>query len=383
MSPLPHRLIDSETSTHKTPRPRQTRNSLHGRQPPPPRTARNSDKGRAPATQTRPPMQDGVAQQNGVPVHVGHSNTGKATHSRWLHPEWQAGWQRKPGTDEVEDVDDMTVMTVGGDVNGRLSTPQPGPSNQVPRTPLPVHPFHAGSVIRTPVKKAKPLQRSPERIGDKGIRHLYARDAHQPLYSSVDLTKEQVEQMQQAAADRITLEQMAKLKAQKEAVDREDEEDHYDDEEETSDEMDVDEPLVQRRVRTVGPDGTIVITDEREYGVGEATEQPFVTGPNGEKLDLQGQQLVGPDGTLLFDGTFNPPRRGLGVPRPLKPTPTELIYFPDAMLETVRAEEDKEQYVQRRQLGDNTATTAAQRNTRRLTRQLAVGPEGTELIWSS
>ncbi|KAF9226417.1 hypothetical protein BS17DRAFT_777231 [Gyrodon lividus] len=254
------------------------------------------------------------------------------------------------------------------------NTPPPvaGPSNyaqhQVPQTPMQLHAFDAGSVVRTPVKKPKPLQASPTRIGDKGVNCLYEqggvireRDGairvvlHHALGSSANLSRDQVEQLEKEQESRIFHEQMKKMLAQKKQLEKEEE--RYSDSG-YEEEMDTDEPLAERRVRTADTHGTILINRSEVEAAGPSiqwmqTKAPsFIRGPDGEMLDFQGRKMLGREGTILIDPNFVASRRAR---QPLQPAATDIINH-------LKSDEGTSDFQTPRQL------------------QRRFGPEGTELI---
>jgi hypothetical protein len=256
-----------------------------------------------------------------------------------MHVQWYDGDGEEAGEDQDADVD----MDVDGEVE-RDITPAPvaGPSTypqrQVLQTPIQLHSFDAGSVIRTPIKKAKPLQASPTRIGDKGINCLYEQGGvirerngtvrvmlPHALGSSANLSRDQVEQLENEQESRIFHEQMEKLLAQKKQLEEEDE--NYSDSGYEED-MVTGELPAQRRVRTADTNGTIIINRSEVEGAMPRVRQTqtraphIIRGPNGEMLDRGGRQMLGREGTILVDPNFAPPRR---VRQPVQPTPTEII----------------------------------------------------------
>ncbi|KAH7919315.1 hypothetical protein BV22DRAFT_970982, partial [Leucogyrophana mollusca] len=94
---------------------------------------------------------------DGSEVTVTYSATGEGTHMRWKYPEPEQQRQASPALTQIdEDAEGDSMMT-----------PPPGGPGWMPQTPVNQLPFDAGSVLRTPMKR--PLQRSPDRIGFKGI----------------------------------------------------------------------------------------------------------------------------------------------------------------------------------------------------------------------
>ncbi|KAH7905607.1 hypothetical protein BJ138DRAFT_979677, partial [Hygrophoropsis aurantiaca] len=97
---------------------------------------------------------------DGTEVTITYSATGEGTHLRWNYPEPQHR-EASPALTEIEEQMDEDA---DGDT---MMTPPPCGAGWMPQTPMNQIPFDAGSVLRTPMKKT--LQRSPDRIGFKGI----------------------------------------------------------------------------------------------------------------------------------------------------------------------------------------------------------------------
>ena len=93
---------------------------------------------------------------DGTSVIITPTATGLGAHTRWIYPEH----------DEEENA--MDIDEEGKTIKDCLATP-PTTLRHFPATPVAQHTFNAGSVIRTPAKKTKPLQRIPERVGFNGI----------------------------------------------------------------------------------------------------------------------------------------------------------------------------------------------------------------------
>ncbi|KAF8839667.1 hypothetical protein BDN67DRAFT_740504 [Paxillus ammoniavirescens] len=350
MAPRTRNATKHSSPTQYSSPGRSTRNSLYGRPPLPPPKPRKS--------------------AHGVSTSVA---TSKAR--RGMHVQWCDGDEEEAGENQDEDVDMDVDAEVESNVTQRDVTPAPvaGTSNypqrQVLQTPMQPHPFDAGSVIRTPIKKTKPLQASPTRIGDKGINCLYEQGGvirerngtvrvtlPHALGSSANLSRDQVEQLENEQESRIFHEQMEKLLVQKKQLEEENE-NHSDSGYE--DEMVTGELPVQRRVRTADTNGTIIMNRSEVEGAMPRLRQTqtrtpqIIRGPNGELLDHGGRQMLGREGTILVDPNFAPPRR---VRQPVQPTPTEIINH----------------LVPNEIAGGSQAPRQLQR--RRL------GPEGTELI---
>ncbi|KIJ61466.1 hypothetical protein HYDPIDRAFT_115945 [Hydnomerulius pinastri MD-312] len=357
--------------------PRRTTNSTVGRSSPGGRQTRNSLYGRPAPASPKP--------------HKSAKGKGKATSV----------------SDEMEGVDSDDMNIDYEPTEERAFTPPPvaGPSSSgghyVPHTPMPRLPFDAGSVILTPVKRGKPLQASPTRIGDKGIRCLYEQGGDvrgpeqaqfrlilpHPVGSSANLSREQVQQLERAQESRIFQEQIRKLLDQKrqleaeEATFQEEEEEHYSDSG-YEEEMDTDQSPVRRRVITANTNGTIFVNPGEVEGTARAQQMEtrgpsFIRGPNGEMLDRQGRQMFGREGTVLVDSTFVLPRR---LRQPLQEVPTEILNHPDPDERVGIVEfEGVEWEVKYRRLPNRRNTgPVASGSSRPVAKRL--GPEGTELI---
>ncbi|KAG8216524.1 hypothetical protein J3R82DRAFT_6640 [Butyriboletus roseoflavus] len=257
----------------------------------------------------------------GVMTTIAVSETGEGIHVRWYYPEDDCE------VDEDEDAD--VEMTVDDERDVTPLAPA-GPSSvgrrPFPQTPMVPHPYDAGSVIRTPVKKARPLQRSPLRIGDKGIRCLYEkggvlRELHggarivlrHPVGSTANLSRDQVERLEEEEEEKIIRVQVEKLLAEKERVEEE-EKDFSDSGYE--DEMETDHPSSQHSFQREGTDDTILISDSELSDIVSSVSLEevdnalgFFRGPNGELLDHHGRQMLGREGTILVDSTYASPRR--------------------------------------------------------------------------
>jgi hypothetical protein len=98
---------------------------------------------------------------DGTSVIITPTATGLGAHTRWIYPKHE---ENEEDNDNAMDVDEDEET-----VEDRIASPPPSTMNHIPETPVPQHTFDAGSVIRTPVKRAQPLQRSPERLGFNGI----------------------------------------------------------------------------------------------------------------------------------------------------------------------------------------------------------------------
>lgn len=318
---------------------RSTRNSIFGRSPLPPPTPRNSSTDRSPGqtapvhdTDVKGRVTSNVSSARGTPwlacrdahgvmTTVAVSETGEGIHVRWYYPEDDYE------VDEDKDVDiEMNVD------EGRNATPptMAGPSHTVrrpfPQTPLAPHPYDAGSVIQTPIKKARPLQRSPPRIGDKGVRCLYEQGGvlrelnggarivlRHPVGSTANLSREQVEQLEMEREEKIIRVQVEKLLAEKQRIEEE-EKDFADSGYE--DEMETEFSSFQPRLRRDETDETILVSHSELSDVVppvpvEETDNVsgFFRGPNGELLDHSGRQMLGREGTILIDSTYAFPRR--------------------------------------------------------------------------
>ena len=318
-------------STIKPSPGRATRNSVYGRSPLPPTTKpRKSLPNTSPVRNA--PAHDKEVQGKATPwlacrdvygvlTTVAVSETGQGVHVRWYYPE-----------DDCEVDEDDVEMPVAVD-EGRGVTPAAavaGPSNAVrllfPQTPMAPQPYDAGSVILTPVKKAKPLQPSPPRIGDKGIRCLYQKGGvlrdfnggarivlRHPVGSSANLSREQVERLEKEREDKIAQVQVEKLLAEKRRI--EEQEERFSDSG-YEDEMETDVLSFQRTLQREGTNGTILVSHDELSDVvqpvsSEKTESVsnVFRGPHGELIDCHGRQMLGREGTILIDSTYALPRR--------------------------------------------------------------------------
>jgi hypothetical protein len=255
---------------------------------------------------------------HGVSTTIAVSETGQGIHIRWYYPD--------DGCEVDEDEDADVGMTVDEE-RGVTPPTTAGPSNAArrlfPQTPMAPQPYDAGSVIQTPVKKARPLQRSPPRIGDKGIRCLYEKGGvlrelnggirvvlRHPVGSTANLSREQVERLEEEREDKIVQVQVEKLLAEKQRI--EEEEESFSDSG-YEDEMEMDVPSIQRGLRM---EGTILVSHNELSDIVppvslEEIESAsnFFRGPNGELLDRHGRQMLGREGTILIDSTYGSPRR--------------------------------------------------------------------------
>ncbi|KAI9568645.1 hypothetical protein HD554DRAFT_2096982 [Boletus coccyginus] len=280
-------------STAKPSPGRSTRNSVYGRPPPSPAKPRKSTTDNPPV---RPaPAQDAEARRKvtsnvsntkttpwlacrdpyGVSTTVAVSETGEGIHIRWYYPEDDCEVDEDGGADVVMTVDEERGVTPSTTA-WALVTPVRRP---FPQTPMALHAYDAGSVIRTPVKKARPLQPSPPRIGDKGVRCLYEKGGvlrelngggvrvvlRHPIGSTANLSREQVECLQVQAPG-------------------------------------------------LGREGTILVSHDDSIIPSEVCQDTgnllrVFRGPNGELLDHHGRQMLGQEGTILVDSTHGSPRR--------------------------------------------------------------------------
>ncbi|KAG2076234.1 hypothetical protein BDR04DRAFT_1149275 [Suillus decipiens] len=204
------------------------------------------------------------------------------------------------------------------------ATPSPGTTTCFPQTPMTQHAFDAGSVLRTPVKRPQPLQRSPERIGFKGIDfwHNNSPEVHtieqtssfirmryvlqSPIDSVTNLTKEQILEHEFQRNHETFLTQVGKLLGheERERVARE----------MNSTLLVVDASAgagTTRHVRFASPAPSIFIEEEEEVS-------KFGVGPAGERLNSQGLPILGPHGTVIIDPTFKPQVRPT-LPAPKAP----------------------------------------------------------------
>ena len=299
-------------STTKSSPGRSTRNSVYGRPPPSPPKPRKSPTNN-PAAQTavaHDPDVEGKANANasdvkgtpwlacrdayGVLTSIAVSETGEGVHIRWYYPENDCE------EDEDEEAD---VLMIVDEERGVTPPTTAGPSNAgrpiFPQTPMPLHSFDAGSVIRTPIKKARPLQRSP-RIGDKGVRCLYEQGGvlrelnggvrivlRHPVGSTANLSREQVERLEDEREERIFHVQVKKLLEQKQRI--EEEEARFSDSG-YEDEMETDPPSA--------PSASLEDIESSTY---------FNRAPNGELLNRDSRQVPGEEGTIIISS--GSPRR--------------------------------------------------------------------------
>ncbi|KAG6333171.1 hypothetical protein ID866_5917 [Astraeus odoratus] len=244
--------------------------------------------------------------QYGVPVIVKYSETGEGTHIIWNWAEYE---EENASAAMNEDDDSMQED---------VATPPPTTPGTTLQTPEQQQPYDAGSVLGTPVKRARPLQPSPTRFWGGHVPHAHE---HPGLYresngdfriifdhevgSSVNLSREQVEQRQTTNDQRIFVEQVKKLMAERDAL-----------REETncSDaggrDMVTDQPTVKRHVQTAGTDGTILLAGQpihrpcHRVHAGQRTQADFITGPERERLNRCGRRMLGPEATILIDHNF-------------------------------------------------------------------------------
>lgn len=248
--------------------------------------------------------------QYGVPVIVKYSDTGEGIHMVW---DWSGIDENSPTSDEDDDTMDTD-----------LGTPPPSTASKSIHTPQQRHPYDAGSVLRTPVKRAKPLQPSPTRFGDKdvhcsheypiGNNGNYRMILNHEVGSSVNLSREEVERLRVIEDEKIFFAQLEKLMAERSAMCLGDG---------VWEDATMDELSPKRRVQTAGPGGTILLSGEPvhqpNHGKVRANNQALLsnykTGSNGELRDRRGRPVLGPEGTVFIDPTFCPAKRpGLHVP---------------------------------------------------------------------
>lgn len=246
---------------------------------------------------------------DGIPVIVTYSQTGQGIYMVW---DWSG----------VEDKDDEPEEQDGSTSDVDRMTPAPSVIHAVPQTPQQQHPFDAGSVLRTPIKRSRALRLMPASMDEDGMFYVhnapgvYRRSngdyriiLDHAVGSSMNRTREQVEQGQLDDDMRIFEEQVLKWMAERDLTREVDvgscSDSGYED-------MEVDEPSQKRRVRTAGIDGTIITRsppnhrpNHRAYGNERNPQPPFATGPNGEKLDRRGRKMLGPEGTILVDPNFS------------------------------------------------------------------------------
>ena len=317
----PYRMAPQTRSTAKPSPGRSTRNSVYGRPPPSPAKPRKSTTDNSPArpapaqhaeveckvtsnvSNTKATPWLACRDAYGVSTTIAVSETGEGIHIRWYYPEDDGEVDEDGGADVVMAVDEERGVT---------PSTTAGPSNAVrrpfPQTPMALHPYDAGSVIRTPVKKARPLQPSPPRIGDKGVRCLYEKGGvlrelndggvrvvlRHPVGSTANLSREQVERLENEREDEIVQVQVEKLLAAKRRI--EEEEEHFSDSG-YEDEMETDLP-------GLGREGTILVSHDDSI-----VPSRVFRGPNGELLDHHGRQMLGQERTILVDSTYGSPRR--------------------------------------------------------------------------
>ncbi|KAN0085993.1 hypothetical protein V8E55_007127 [Tylopilus felleus] len=316
---------------------RSTRNSVYGRPPPSPAKPRKSATNNTPTRTAQMHDKDVQAEvtsngsntkgipwlacrdPHGVFTTVAVSETGEGVHIRWYYPEDDCEVDEHEGADVEMTVDEERAATPA-----TTAGPSSAGRHPFPQTPMPLHPYDAGSVIQTPVKKAKPLQRSPPPIGDKGIRCLYETGGvlreldggvrlvlRHPVSSSANLSREQVEQLENEREDRIVQVQVEKLLEEKRRLQEEEEQfsdSSYENEMETD---------VTSSPRGLRREGTMVLVSYSELphtipstSVEEVeTALGFFRGPNGELLDQHGRQMLGREGTILLDTAHKSPRR--------------------------------------------------------------------------
>ncbi|KAG1836292.1 hypothetical protein DFJ58DRAFT_818986 [Suillus subalutaceus] len=246
---------------------------------------------------------------DGTSVMITQTATGLGAHTRWIYPEQDTNNNEETGMDVDEEGD---------------ATPPPSTMTCFPQTPMPQHAFDAGSVLRTPVKRPQPLQRSPERIGFKGINFwhknsLGTRTVEQtssgirvryvlqrPVGSTTNLTKEEILEHEFQRNHETFLTQVGKLlgREEKERVARE---------------MNSILPVVDtsagastaRHVHFASPEPSIFIEEEEDVS-------EFGVGPTGERLNSQGLPMLGAHGTVMIDPTFKPQVRPT-LPAPKAP----------------------------------------------------------------
>ncbi|KAG2342729.1 hypothetical protein BDR05DRAFT_963957 [Suillus weaverae] len=247
---------------------------------------------------------------DGTSVMITQTATGLGAHTRWIYPEHD--------TNDNEEENGMDVDEEGD------ATPPPSTTTSFYQTPMTQHAFDAGSVLRTPVKRPQPLQRSPERIGFKGINFwhnnsLGTRTVEQtssgihvryvlqrPIGSVTNLTKEQILEHEFQKNHETFLTQVGKLLGQEEK-------------ERVAREMNLTLPAAggsagagtARHVHFASPEPSIFIEEEEEVS-------EFGVGPTGERLNSQGLPMLGAHGTVIIDPTFKP------QVRPTLPAPKAL-----------------------------------------------------------
>ncbi|KAG1735610.1 uncharacterized protein EDB91DRAFT_1144311 [Suillus paluster] len=255
---------------------------------------------------------------DGTSVIITPTANGLGAHTRWIYPEHE---ENQDEGESAMDVDEE------GDV-----TPPSSTVTRLPQTPMAQHTFDAGSVLRTPVKRPQPLQRSPERIGFRGIdfwrgnslgtriveptgsgicmRYVLQR----PVGSVTNLTKEQILEGEFQRNHETFLTQVERLLGS-------------DERERVAREMNSTLPAADgsilvgagtsRHVHFASPEPTIFIEEEEDVS-------EFGVGPTGERLDLQGLPVLAEHGTIMIDPTFKP------QVRPTLPTPKAPQMLPEA-----------------------------------------------------
>ncbi|KAG1778142.1 hypothetical protein EV702DRAFT_1097227 [Suillus placidus] len=223
---------------------------------------------------------------DGTSVMITQTATGLGAHTRWIYPEYD--------TNDNEEENGMDVDEEGD------ATPPPSTMTCFPQTPMTQYAFDVGSVLRTPVKRPQPLQRSPERIGFKGIN----------FWHNNSLGTRTVEQTSSGIHVRYVLQRpigsVGKLlgREEKERVARE---------------MNLILPAAggsagagtARHVHFASPEPSIFIEEEEEVS-------EFGVGPTGERLNSQGLPMLGAHGTVIIDPTFKPQVRPT-LPAPKAP----------------------------------------------------------------
>lgn len=235
---------------------------------------------------------------DGTSVMITQTATGLGAHTRWIYPE-----------QDKNDNEEEAGMDVDEEGDG---TPPPSTTTCFPRTPMTQHAFDAGSVLRTPIKRPQPLQRSPERIGftgidfwhnnslgtrtvektDSGIRMRYV--LQRPIGSTTNLTKKQILKHEFQRNHETFLTQVGKLlgREERDRVVRE---------------MNATLPAMDgsasadtaKHVHFASREPSIFIEEEEEVS-------EFGVGPKGERLNSQGLPMLGAHGTVIIDPTFQP-----------------------------------------------------------------------------
>lgn len=235
---------------------------------------------------------------DGTSVMISYTATGLGAHTRWIYPE-----------QDTSDNEEETGMDIDEEGDG---TPPPSATTCFPQTPLTQNTFDAGSVLRTPIKRPRPLQRSPERIGftgidfwhnnslgtrtvektDSGIRMRYV--LQRPIGSTTNLTQKQISEHDFQRTQETFFTQVEKLLGREER-DR------------VMREMNATLPATDgsasagtaKRVHFASRKPSIFIEEEEE--VSESG-----VGPMGERLNSQGLPMLGAHGTVIIDPTFKP-----------------------------------------------------------------------------